>query len=56
MTDEDRPQIGATAEADGVQTDYLEAGIGPPVELPVANSLRLMRLVQNGDLHADDAG
>ena len=33
MTERDRPEIGATVDAGGVKTDYLEAGSGPPVVL-----------------------
>lgn len=33
MTQTDRPEIGATVDAGGVQTNYLEAGSGPPVVL-----------------------
>ncbi|HEY0002042.1 MAG TPA: alpha/beta fold hydrolase [Actinoplanes sp.] len=31
MTEKDRPEIGATVDAGGVQTNYLEDGSGPPV-------------------------
>jgi pimeloyl-ACP methyl ester carboxylesterase len=33
MTETDRPEIGATADAGGVKTNYLEAGTGPAVVL-----------------------
>ena len=33
MTDSERPEIGATIDAGGVKTNYLEAGQGPPVVL-----------------------
>jgi 2-hydroxy-6-oxo-octa-2,4-dienoate hydrolase len=33
MTETDRPEIGATVDAGGVRTNYLEAGSGPPVVL-----------------------
>jgi pimeloyl-ACP methyl ester carboxylesterase len=33
MTQTDRPEIGTTVDAGGVQTNYLEAGSGPPVVL-----------------------
>jgi 2-hydroxy-6-oxo-octa-2,4-dienoate hydrolase len=33
MTDNDRPEIGATADAAGIKTNYLEAGQGPPIVL-----------------------
>src|SRR3954454_22850599 len=33
MTDSERPEIGATIDAGGVKTNYLEAGEGPPVIL-----------------------
>jgi len=33
MTDTERPEIGATADANGIKTNYLEAGSGPVVIL-----------------------
>jgi pimeloyl-ACP methyl ester carboxylesterase len=33
MTDSERPEIGATIDAGGIKTNYLEAGQGPPVVL-----------------------
>lgn len=33
MSETDRPEIGGTADAGGVKTNYLEAGSGPPVVL-----------------------
>ena len=33
MTDTSRPEIGATADANGIKTNYLEAGSGDPVVL-----------------------
>jgi pimeloyl-ACP methyl ester carboxylesterase len=33
MTDTERPEIGATADAGGIKTNYLEAGQGPDVVL-----------------------
>jgi pimeloyl-ACP methyl ester carboxylesterase len=33
MTDTERPEIGATTDANGVKTNYLEAGTGPAVVL-----------------------
>ncbi|MGK5683421.1 alpha/beta fold hydrolase [Actinoplanes sp. URMC 104] len=33
MTETDRPEIGSTVDASGVQTNYLEAGTGAPVVL-----------------------
>jgi pimeloyl-ACP methyl ester carboxylesterase len=33
MSDQDRPEVGATADAGGIETNYLEAGDGPPVVL-----------------------
>jgi pimeloyl-ACP methyl ester carboxylesterase len=33
MTETDRPEIGSTADAGGVKTNYLEAGTGPAVVL-----------------------
>src|SRR5689334_3142728 len=33
MTDTERPEIGATADANGIKTNYLEAGSGPAVVL-----------------------
>ena len=33
MSDADRPEIGATVDAGGIKTNYLEAGSGPTVVL-----------------------
>jgi len=33
MGEPERPEIGATVDADGIKTNYLEAGEGPPVVL-----------------------
>lgn len=33
MTSSERPEIGATIDANGIKTNYLEAGEGPPVVL-----------------------
>src|ERR1700748_2598218 len=33
MTTGENPEIGATADAGGIKTNYLEAGEGPPVVL-----------------------
>ncbi len=33
MTDTERPEIGTTTDANGVKTNYLEAGTGPAVVL-----------------------
>ncbi len=33
MTDSDHPEIGSYVDADGIKTNYLEAGAGPPVVL-----------------------
>ena len=33
MTDTERPEIGSTADAGGIKTNYLEAGEGSPVVL-----------------------
>ena len=33
MTDTERPEIGATADANGIKTNYMEAGSGPAVIL-----------------------
>ena len=33
MTNQDRPEIGATVDAGGVRTNYLSDGSGPPVVL-----------------------
>jgi pimeloyl-ACP methyl ester carboxylesterase len=33
MTDSDRPEIGSYVDADGIKTNYLEVGSGPPVVL-----------------------
>jgi pimeloyl-ACP methyl ester carboxylesterase len=33
MTETEKPEVGATADADGIKTNYLEAGSGPAVVL-----------------------